>query len=224
VEAFVPNWIKQQVLDDNNLFLIDRHIYHESFFNFIKNTLRHVANNILTTQHQYKLDYLPEFHRLKNTCLKLASKTMFDMLAQFYYNTQMSDITSSLQTIFTFSDSAFTLNRGDPSLMLEFMKSAYLEDGFVNFFNIMFDCSDKTSRFYIGRVTSILINKIYHLYQDAVDKGQTLSEALMELKETADSFVVVLVKSLKSPECSKNWSKIEQFLKMIYDIATGGAL
>ena len=39
-------------------FMIDRHIYHESFFNFIKLTLKHIASNIVTSQHQYKLEYL----------------------------------------------------------------------------------------------------------------------------------------------------------------------
>ena len=53
VEAFVPDWIKQQVLLDNTMFMIDRHIYSEHFFNFIKLTLKHIANNIVMTQYQY---------------------------------------------------------------------------------------------------------------------------------------------------------------------------
>jgi hypothetical protein len=43
VQAFVPEWIKNQILEDNNLFLIDKYIYHESFFNLIKATIKMIA-------------------------------------------------------------------------------------------------------------------------------------------------------------------------------------
>jgi len=63
---------------------------------------------------------------------------MFDMLAYYNYNTQIADITSSLNTILTFSDSAYTLSRGDTSVIFEFLKEYYLGDGCQHFFNIMF--------------------------------------------------------------------------------------
>ncbi len=93
--------------------------------------------------------------------MKVAGKALFDMLAYYNLNTQMSDITSSLQTIFTFGDSQFTLNRGDPSLFMVFLQQAYLEDDCAHFLKIMFDCTDKTSRFYTGRLTSVMVNRIY---------------------------------------------------------------
>ena len=111
------------------MFLIDRHIYSEQFFNFVKGILKHVANNIVMTQYQYPQEYVHHFIALKHTALKIAGKVMFDMLAYYNYNTQMADITSSLQTILTFSDSAFTLHRGDSSTILEFLKEYYLGDG-----------------------------------------------------------------------------------------------
>ena len=103
------------------MFLIDRHIYSEQFFNFIKGILKHIANNIVMTQYQYPQEYVHHFNALKHTALKIAGKVMFDMLAYYNYNIQMADITSSLQTIMTFSDSAFTLSRGDSSVILEFL-------------------------------------------------------------------------------------------------------
>ena len=138
VEPFVPDWIKHQVLLDNLMFLIDRHIYSEHFFNFIKNTLKHIANNIVMTQYQYPSEYTHHFNQLKLTAMKIAGKVMFDMLAYYNYNMQMSEITSSLQTILTFSDSAYTLSRGDQSVILEFLKACYLEDGCQHFMHIMF--------------------------------------------------------------------------------------
>ena len=89
---------------------------------------------------------------------------MFDMLAYYFYNVQMAEITSTMQTILTFSDSVFTFERGDPSVIMEFVKEYYLGDGCQNFFNIMFQCTDKTSRMYIGKLTSVVVNKIYNLY------------------------------------------------------------
>jgi len=44
VDPYVPDWIKSQVLTDNNMFMIDRYIYHESFFALIKAALRQVAD------------------------------------------------------------------------------------------------------------------------------------------------------------------------------------
>jgi hypothetical protein len=224
VEPFVPDWIKQQVLLDNTMFMIDRHIYSEHFFNFIKLTLKHIANNIVMTQYQYQSDYVPHFNRLKHIALKIAGKVMFDMLAYYNYNMQMADITSSLQTILTFSDSAYTLSKGEDSIILEFLKEYYLADGCQHFLNIMFQCTDKTSRFYIGKLTSNIINKIYGIYQDCLDKEPKIPESLQELKEIADSLVVKFVQNLKTPECIKNWQKIENYLQMLYDIASDGPL
>jgi len=39
------------VLADNNHFLIDRYIYHESFFNFLKLTIKHIADTHCTSLH-----------------------------------------------------------------------------------------------------------------------------------------------------------------------------
>jgi len=75
---------------------MDRYIYHESFFNMLKQLFKHIANKILLGQHNYKLDYIPHFTRLKKVSLDIGHKTMFDLLAYYYYNTQMSDFTSSL--------------------------------------------------------------------------------------------------------------------------------
>jgi len=153
IDQFVPDWIKGSILQDNSMFLIDRHIYHEQFFNFIKEVLRHIANHSVMTQHLYKLDYMPHFHKLKKFAFNIAQKVMFDMQAYYMNNTQMSDITSSMQTILTFSDSPYTFLKGDPSILHQVLKTSYLEDDCQHFMTIMFLCTDKTSRFYIGKFT-----------------------------------------------------------------------
>ena len=88
----------------------------------------------------------------------------------------------------------------------------------------MFDCTDKTSRFYIGKLTGIMLNRIYTIYQDCIDSKQAPCEALEALKATADGLLIKFFKALKTQECSKNWTKIEQYLKLLYDVATNGKL
>jgi hypothetical protein len=57
----------------------------------------------------------------------------------------------------------------------------------------MFQCTDKTSRFYIGKLTSVVINKVYNIYQEALDKGQEIPESLEELKAVTDTLVCKFV-------------------------------
>lgn len=221
IDPFVPDWVRQQILVDNNQFLIDRYIFHESFFNLIKGILKHVASNVVIRQYKYSHDYMPWFFKLKQFALKVGGKVMFDMLAYFNINTQMSDITSSLQTIFTFSDTHYSLQRED-SLLRAFMVDHYFADDFKHFLDIMFDCSDKTSRFYIGRLTSIIVYRAVQIYQDCLEKATVVNLAMEELHMSTDGLIAKLIQSLKTQECMKNWTKLEQYLKLIYDIALAG--
>jgi hypothetical protein len=90
-------------------------------------------------------------------------------------------------------------------LLNEIIKHSYIEDDCSHFLNIMFQCTDKTSRFYIGRLTSMLINKVYSVYREALDKKIVLPGSLVELKDNADKLVIRFFKALKTPECIKNW-------------------
>ena len=53
---------------------------------------------------------------------------MYDMLAYFDANTHLSDLSTHIGTILTFSDSAYSLKRGESSLVAEFVKRTYLDD------------------------------------------------------------------------------------------------
>jgi len=44
------------------------------------------------------------------------------------YNTSMSDITSSMQTVMTFSDSPYTFSKGDPSILHQVLQNSYMQD------------------------------------------------------------------------------------------------
>ena len=97
----------------------------------------------------------------------MAQKSMFDMLSYCYYNTQMNDINNSVGSIIQFCDTSYSLSKGQPSVLMEYINDALLDDKCQNFFNIMFNCPDKTSRYYIGKMTSAIINKAFSIYQEA---------------------------------------------------------
>ena len=95
---------------------------------------------------------------------------MFDMLSYYNYNTQMNDINNSLGSILTFCDAHYALVRGEDSTLLEFINEAYLKDNCRSFLNIMFNCPDKTSRYYIGKLTSSVINRVFTIYSESLNK------------------------------------------------------
>ena len=156
---------------------------------------KHIANKVILTQHQYNLDYLKHFTRLKRSSLKVAHKLLFDLLAYFYHNPTISDISSSLQSVITFCDSSYALSRGDESLLLEFLDRCFLNDNCQHFYKIMFDCGDKTSRFYIGKITAFVLNKAFQLYDESDNK---LAPKLIQLKEAAESIIIKFVNALRS--------------------------
>jgi hypothetical protein len=98
------------------------------------------------TSHQYDYHYQKEFFRLKKTSLDIGGKVVMDMLAYYDENTQISSLVNHLGSILTFSDSAFSCKTNEESLVLDFAKKYFLDDGGNHFFNLMFKCSDSTSR------------------------------------------------------------------------------
>jgi ubiquitin carboxyl-terminal hydrolase 34 len=84
VTPYVPSWIKDKILEDNSSNLIDQHIFSEGFFNIVKSVFKHIADHVLLTQHRYGLDHIQYFNRIKKTTLKIARKSMFDLLAYFF--------------------------------------------------------------------------------------------------------------------------------------------
>ena len=49
IDSYVPDWIKSEVNYDNVIFLMDRYIYNESFFNLLRFIFKHIANKIVLT-------------------------------------------------------------------------------------------------------------------------------------------------------------------------------
>lgn len=155
---------------DNVIFLMDRYIYCEPFFNLLKSIFKHIANKVLLCQHHYSLDYIPYFTQLKRITMKLAHKSVFELLAYYYYNSQLSDILNSLTSIIQFTDSSYSLSRGHDSILTEFLELAFFSDSISHFMKVALECTDKSSRYYVCKLTTVIVNKVYRLWDEAENK------------------------------------------------------
>ena len=150
----------------------------------------------------------------------MVTKLVYDMLAYFDANTQLSDMSTHIGTILTFSDSAYALKRGESSLVAEFVKRTYLADSGEHFFKIMFSCTDLTSRNWIGRITAAAISRLFRLYAECDPESRSSVETVKDVYTTLDSFMDQCMRALEDKECHKNWTRLECYFKMLLEIAT----
>lgn len=77
---------------------------------------------------------------------------------------------NSLQSIIQFCDSSYSLSRGSESILNEFLETAYFEDVLNHFMKVALECTDKSSRYYVCKLTTVIINKVYRLWDEAENK------------------------------------------------------
>jgi hypothetical protein len=119
----------------------------------------------------------------------------------------MSDITSSFGSIIQFCDSAYSITRGDESLISSFIKDQYLADNCQSFLNLMFSCTDKTSRFYIAKMTTLIVNKAFSIcetYQTQYEEEKLAKpdlercERIVDLQESVQKLLYYIIIALQS--------------------------
>jgi len=216
IKTDIPSWIAELVSQDNQAFLRDRQLFDSSFFNFIKLTLKHVAKDVLYSAHKYSYEFISVFDNIKKQSLLITRKAILDMLSCFLLNTSINDITESCISIINFSDSAPLIKREghcQSSILVPFARETFLEDKGQSFFEIMFSCTDKSARFYLAKFTSGLVNRLFKIYDETDDKG---------IEQLLRDILSLFIEAVKSPDCAKNWSRFDQYFKMLCDIAYGG--
>lgn len=109
------------------------------------------------------------------------------------------------------------------TILVDFIKKHYLEDGCKNFFELMFVCSDSSTRMYIARLTAKLVNRCFVIHglcsENPKDAG---CERLQVLYKTLDELMGFLMRKLMDTECHKNWSRLNNYFTLLLDIAQGG--
>ena len=219
VELAMPAWIADLASADNKRFLVDSQLFHAHFFDMLKHVFKTISGEMVMTSHQYPHAYQPHFRKLKAAALTVAGTTLHDMLSYFDRNIQMSDITNSVGTILTFSDSGYAVKRGDTSIVNEYVKSTYIADSCQHLFKVMFTCSDAASRQHMGKHTSHAISRLFRLYGECDLEARAL-EHVKDIHTTLETFMDLCLVALQDKDCLKNWAKLESYFKMLLDIGS----
>lgn len=99
--------------------MIDAQLFSPDFFDINRALLKHLGSEILMNSHNYPHEYYSEhFTPLKTSSLSVSGKVVVDMLAYCEQNGMIGDTVSQMQSLLTFSDSAYSLERGDPSIVV----------------------------------------------------------------------------------------------------------
>jgi len=84
--------------------VVDKHIFNEQFFTFIKVAMDSISN-LTRTSHNYEFEYWHNFTKMRDLSLKITGKVMMDCLSHFNLNAKMKDIEQYMHTISIASDS-----------------------------------------------------------------------------------------------------------------------
>ena len=162
---------------------------------------------------------------MHTVALKIGHKVMFDFLSHYKENTCLTHINDYLSTIFTFSDSwvSFVRKADEPSIICSWIEKVLLDDQCTYFFHLMFNCPDPTSRLYCGRIVATVINKGFRILAVCSEKEEEVNHPkVVKLREALSQFMTLALDVIHTRDCQKNWSKLEQFYRMLEDICTGG--
>ena len=211
VKEEVPSWISEIVEADNKNFMVDSQLFNEDFFDFIKRIFKTIANDHLLSSHKFSWEYHSNFLDLKKVSYEVIGKILLDMLAYYDKNAQLGDIVSSLGSILTFSDSPAALLRGEPSAVATFVNQYFLKDNCAHLLDIMFSCTDATSRRYIGQVASRTMSRLFKCYAECDPESRASCEGIKVIEKTIASFMDNVLVSFKDKQCARSWTRLETF-------------
>jgi hypothetical protein len=233
VKMFVPNKIYTEIWEDNLEFSFEKLIYSKEFYEFV----RELMNGALSFKG--KLDSLNEEEKSKideviGNITTVGNKIALEVLAKAYHNYKLIDIADTLTKLYNESDEAVirtmkTILDGENS------------DTLLYVFQILLCCNDKISRVNTAKMLSVVVNRCFEIEKDILDETETVmiqveqeesittGEALGQPKEVeitrsksmAVRFWELSMQALREKGPS-NWTKFDQFLTMVRDIAIGG--
>ena len=188
--------------------------------------LKHISADLSMTQHQYPLEYIEYFNKMHQVALKIGQKVMFDFLSHYHENSAcLSNISDYMSTIFTFSDSfvSFVRKADEPSVICDWIEQTLLADQCTYFFHLMFNCPDKSSRLYCGKIVASTVNKGFKILAICESKPEEKDHPkVVKLRTAINSFMKLALDVIHTRESQKNWTRLEQFYIMLQDICNGG--
>ena len=132
----------------------------------------------------------------------------------------MSSLASSIGSLVIFCDSSFHCKNNEESIVLNFAKQLFINDGCEHFFKVIFTCSDPISRQYAGLLATKVFVRLFKLYASFDLKEMGDLQVTKDIKEGIDTFLSNCFLVMNDKMCLKNWTKLESFFKMLLDIAT----
>jgi hypothetical protein len=131
----------------------------------------------------------------------------------------MGGLVSSVGSILLFADNSFQLQSGERSHIAALAQKYLLDDQGDHFFKIMLKCTDSHSRKYAGKLMKEVMSYLIKLYASVKDEYRTEKyEAVTEVKACIDNSLKLLIDNIKEREFAKNWTRIEAYLEMIFEI------
>lgn len=196
-------------------------MFDEQFCDFLKELFKVIGSGMILTSHQYDYQYnIANFPRLKTYCLELLGKVVLDIFAYFDKNSDITQIVTSAGSIMTFCDSKHALKEGKDSHVLVFLNKFLLDDAGAHFLNIMFFCTDATSRNQCGKLISQAVTRLIKLYTDCTQEQKETCQKVIDVKNCIDSCIKVLYGALLTKECQRNWTKLVNYFEMLKTIGT----
>ena len=110
------------------------------------------------------------------------------------------------------------------------MDECFQEDGCNYLFDILLDCSDQASRTHVGNLVRFLINKLKVIEKDRLYEIKVVEVEIDGEKVTYNQFVALSARfidkalGLLTTQVSKNWSRFDSFLEIIYSFGVGSIL
>ena len=145
VEEIYPSAIYQKVQDDNKKYEFDNDIYSNEFFEFVR--------QILVAASKHDLDNSEEREqslKVKEKSLLVGKKTVMELLAKCYSNSQIKPLCEVMMDIM----------KQDVSLCHSFLDSCFKEDNCDYLMSVLLDCSDQTARVHVGNLVKFIVNQL----------------------------------------------------------------
>lgn len=169
--------------------------------------------------HTYPSEYWHWVDRLKKVSLDIGHRVTFDLLARFSNKTHNKEIAESLCNILVFTESHITYCGSKPTNMLvDYIKQNYLEDGCKNFFDVCFNCSELSTRMQVVNVTHKLVDRAFDIYGNLLRGKDAEHPRTIELGRVISELMGFLFNKLVDRECHKNWSRLENYFTLLYNI------
>jgi hypothetical protein len=234
IGMFVPNKIYKEIWEDNLEFSFEKLIYSNEFYDFVKELM----NGTLGFKEKYD-SLKPEDQKQVDTVIsnmaKVGNKIAYGVLAKAYHNYKLPSLSDSLIQLYEASDTAVLTT-------MDWILEEENSDDFLYVYKVLLSCNDRISRVNVAKLLSALVNRCFEIEKDIINETEKVTikvteelistgkdeESSKEVerevirpKSKAVRFWDLTMEALRQKGPS-NWSKFEQFLTMIRNIAVGG--